>query len=463
MRFKELFEYKRDITSARLGTQLVDAIAGSLKASVWVSATISKLKEVVPALSITLGNRTVLDNDDVQNVRVVLNDNMDKVLKFFEDADPTANKQYTEWLVRRYIDGGIRYLEDVDSTVAENLSMYHELKIRRMLPSELADIGRVKSQQVARFFRDVYNIYKELPEVQEKMEKGEAEQVYDDSEIRVIHPEDQSAACYYGQGTRWCTASTKSRNYFQEYNEDGPLYIVIPKNPKHKGEKYQLHFESYSFMDENDAGVDIYKLMKRWPQLHKLFHKNIVDTHQEALYKGDGGGTALLADPETLENWSDIIEDKIKPAVLKELETPVSVYNWLGLAPMESNAKQVIDSSGYTKEQKFVAKKKIEWIDKIAEHISENEDQVMAVIDRTIGNVDVINESLKKYNGNPPTSAINAIPTMFPGVDTMQTDIGDRYVSSDIRTKILNRVWHKLALLISPYFGNSFKFLLVNT
>ena len=388
---------------------------------------------------------------------------MDKVLKFFEDADPTANKQYTEWLVRRYIDGGIRYLEDVDSTVAENLSMYHELKIRRMLPSELADIGRVKSQQVARFFRDVYNIYKELPEVQEKMEKGEAEQVYDDSEIRVIHPEDQSAACYYGQGTRWCTASTKSRNYFQEYNEDGPLYIVIPKNPKHKGEKYQLHFESYSFMDENDAGVDIYKLMKRWPQLHKLFHKNIVDTHQEALYKGDGGGTALLADPETLENWSDIIEDKIKPAVLKELETPVSVYNWLGLAPMESNAKQVIDSSGYTKEQKFVAKKKIEWIDKIAEHISENEDQVMAVINRTIGNVDVINESLKKYNGNPPTGAINAIPTMFPGVDTMQTDIGDRYVSSDIRTKILNRVWHKLALLISPYFGNSFKFLLVNT
>ena len=463
MRFKELFEYKRDITGARLGTQLVDAIAGSLKASVWVSATISKLKEVVPALSITLGNRTALDDDDIQNVRIVLNDNMDKVLKFFEDADPTANKQYTEWLVRRYIDGGIRYLEDVDSTVAENLSMYHELKMRRKLPSELADIGRVKSQQVARFFRDVYNIYKELPEVQEKMVKGEAEQVYDDSEIRVIRPEDQSAACYYGQGTRWCTASTKSRNYFQEYNKDGPLYIVIPKNPKHKGEKYQLHFESYSFMDENDAGVDIYKLMKRWPQLHKLFHKNIVDTHQEALYRGDGGGTALLADPETLENWSDIIEDKIKPAVLKELETPVSVYNWLGLAPLESSANAIINSNDYTKDEKFLAKKKIEWIDKIAEHISENEDQVIAVIDRTIGNVDVINESLKKYNGNPPTGAINAIPTMFPGVDTMQTDIGDRYLSGDIRTKILNRVWRELALLISPYFGNSFKFLLVNT
>jgi hypothetical protein len=74
--------------------------------------------------------------------------------------------------------------------------------------------------------------------------------------VRIVVPEDQNAACYYGQGTRWCTASRTSTNYFGHYSKDGPLYILLPKQPKHDGEKYQLHFASEQFMDENDYGVE---------------------------------------------------------------------------------------------------------------------------------------------------------------------------------------------------------------
>ena len=50
------------------------------------------------------------------------------------------------------------------------------------------------------------------------------------------------AACYYGQGTRWCTAATRGKNYFSEYHNESPLLIILPKEPQYPGEKYQLHF-----------------------------------------------------------------------------------------------------------------------------------------------------------------------------------------------------------------------------
>ncbi|MGA1048922.1 MAG: hypothetical protein ACO3UU_13015, partial [Minisyncoccia bacterium] len=83
-----------------------------------------------------------------------------------------------------------------------------------------------------------------------------------DGDVRVIVPLDEKAACYYGQGTRWCTAATKGENYFERYNSEGPLYIIIPKKPKYPGEKYQLHVNSEQFMDEKDDTVGISKLLQ---------------------------------------------------------------------------------------------------------------------------------------------------------------------------------------------------------
>ena len=209
MRFKELLEYKRDITATNLGEQLVKAITLGAQSS--VGNTINKLREIIPGIEISSDR----GDESVTQIMATLGAYISEVLKFFEDADPTANKQYTEWIIRRFIDGGIRYLEDVDSTVAENLAIYHELKTRRMIPPELMDINKFKGDanpnSVIRFFRKVYNIYRELPDQVEKA-KGNAKEFYDDADIRIVVPADKTAACYYGQGTQWCTASTKSTN-----------------------------------------------------------------------------------------------------------------------------------------------------------------------------------------------------------------------------------------------------------
>jgi hypothetical protein len=59
-------------------------------------------------------------------------------------------------------------------------------------------------------------------------------------------------SCELGSGTEWCTATGNTRQHFDKYNADGPLFIFI--NPSTK-EKYQFNYENEQFMDKNDARI----------------------------------------------------------------------------------------------------------------------------------------------------------------------------------------------------------------
>lgn len=92
-------------------------------------------------------------------------------------------------------------------------------------------------------------------DIEKEIKNDEAKLIYEDDEFLVIIPETHNAACYYGKGTRWCTAAKDDDSMFNEYTEDGPLYIFISKeNPE---DKYQLHFESGQFMNEYDSEVEL--------------------------------------------------------------------------------------------------------------------------------------------------------------------------------------------------------------
>ena len=76
----------------------------------------------------------------------------------------------------------------------------------------------------------------------------------------------EEAACHYGRQTRWCTASTDANNMFNEYSNRGPLYVAMCSD----GRKYQFHFETASFMDEDDEKVNMQELKIRYPTIAKF-------------------------------------------------------------------------------------------------------------------------------------------------------------------------------------------------
>jgi len=135
-------------------------------------------------------------------------------------------------------------------------------------------------------FEDIMDEY-EPPKTKRELERGDSETVYSDEDVRVIIPMDEAAACYYGQGTKWCTAATRGDNMFDDYAQRGALYIVIPRDPEYRGEKYQLHFVDQQFMDERDDPVPLIKIFQRFPQLQTFFlswHpeiKRILDREQQ--------------------------------------------------------------------------------------------------------------------------------------------------------------------------------------
>jgi len=265
MRFRELLEYKRDVTAKNLGDKIYDRIKSQPESLIRLDSSYIETGEntFFQLPDWTPENRTwvQLTSDPEGEFR---DRYIDLVLYLIELADPTNNKQYTLWLVNRYIDGTFRYLEDVHASGERFLKGFHQLKVRRLLDPEYRDINRIKGSR--EFENALTYVEIKLDDYEKnkpkKLTKGESTVVYEDEYVRVIEPKDEAAACYYGQGTRWCTAATDGTNFFNSYNADGPLLIILPKKTSHDGEKYQLHFESNQFMNEKDNPIDLYWLLK---------------------------------------------------------------------------------------------------------------------------------------------------------------------------------------------------------
>ena len=81
----------------------------------------------------------------------------------------------------------------------------------------------------------------------------------DDDKMRIYALHNKGAACKLGKGTEWCTAAP-GLNYFEQYYEpDDPLFYFEIKHANigiHTDtDRYQFHFGSNQFMDEDDNDI----------------------------------------------------------------------------------------------------------------------------------------------------------------------------------------------------------------
>jgi hypothetical protein len=278
-----LVEYNRQITVNKVGPKLLPALIRDRS----ISFNTPEIEQIIDIAKDLARNNT-------QPSQAGINAITNAVLAEIESRDPTQNKIYTPWLATVYSKGGLN-LEDINRN--NLLTIFDIGKRRRMIKPEHADINRFKTYGD---FEDVLIRDYDLDAIEggkkkKEEEKGKAKKVYEDGNVLVVVPEDEAAACRYGRGTRWCTAATQGDNYFAQYNRQGPLYILIPKNPKHEGEKYQLHFPSSQFMDEDDSEVEIVDLLtERFPGLLEFFKENEPELKDMILFADDSVLQPLL-------------------------------------------------------------------------------------------------------------------------------------------------------------------------
>ena len=324
MRFKELLEYKRDITANNFGEKIAGKLANDRSFTHILS---NEYNVLIGSLFHVEQGQSAFVANDADSVNKIVN----IALEVIEKKDPSPNKQYVQWVVMRYIDGGISKFEDILTNIETLLRMHYELKVHRALPAELSDIGKVKDKaSIARFYNNILRHFNELQRKKGEAEgtqlsKGEADEVFSNSEMRVVVPKDKEAACYYGQGTQWCTASTSSANYFDHYNNEGTLYIIIPKNAHHEGEKYQLHFENNEHMDENDGAISIVRLFK-----DRFKEQSSFDFFDE---KGGLSSYVAFADATVFNDIVKAIKEQVKDYLYEEIreweDSDDYYYTWL--------------------------------------------------------------------------------------------------------------------------------------
>ena len=216
-----------------------------------------------------------------------------------------AGPKLVQWLANRYIGGEFK-LEDL-SAIKAALERFKQ--VRAQLPNEHKDLNKLSLGALYRVltpFNDKEVVSNKQVERQKKEKfftDGDAELLHKDKTLVVITPNTKEASCYFGKGTKWCTAATKSDNYFGSYNKKGPLYIIMTKDDG----KFQLHFKFNEFNDavNEDLKPDqIAALLKKYPKLYDIFDKKATAANYFPLMKNPSEKVQLAAVNYRSENIS---------------------------------------------------------------------------------------------------------------------------------------------------------------
>ena len=191
-------------------------------------------------------------------------DTIDEIMEMIESADPTRNKVYSQWIVKRYVAGDFA-ASDLDQ-VNLRLTDYDSVKkslttgkdINQLTYAQLPDIITAgKAQKTAPKFEII----------------PDTKVLYNGPDGQLAVPQTETASRALGSGTAWCTAYTDRDTMFDHYNDTGKLYTWRAKN----GDKFQFFWgEDIQFMNSankpmSPKDMHFYRLIN--PPTKQLFAK----------------------------------------------------------------------------------------------------------------------------------------------------------------------------------------------
>ena len=200
---------------------------------------------------------------------------------------------YVPWIVKHYLlpktetnPGDYTYEKDVKRAkdvfmedlykITERLTKFERFKGR--LPTEMRDINKLTPDQLYDAVKDFDLTLATTTKAERKsapVHPG-AKLAYDGENWKVVEIADKGevgkeAACFYGgnnQETQWCTSSPGTRQWFDRYIKEGPLYVIFNPNDTDVSPmtglpkvRYQFHFPSNQFMDKDDRQQDLIQLL----------------------------------------------------------------------------------------------------------------------------------------------------------------------------------------------------------
>ena len=265
--------------------------------------------------------------------------------------DNTENLgQYAKWLLRKdnlaWILNNIKTRRGEDLyKIKEALTLFEKAKKVNQLPLDKKDINKLNIDTLFDLTFQLQNQNLQSNTEKEKETKKDAKKVFENNEWLIIVPQTEESACYYGKGTKWCTAGDIN-NQFDYYNRQGTLYIII--NKQNPSEKYQFHFESKQFMDVMDRPMNnIAEFFDENNDIYNFF-KNIQGDDLDFIL---AESSVENGDTEGFDNfYSDKFTDQQKRSLIKAAferdsdsdgyYTVIHVLNYINYDGMEKDFRR---------------------------------------------------------------------------------------------------------------------------
>jgi len=163
----------------------------------------------------------------------------------FKYLDSLLDVHYSGWKNNPAL---IDNITPFDRNLAKNyIFMIRDKNDRVVTALEFFDINnnKYKNSDFSKYAKnDFFEFLKETDklkqEVEEKRAKTEVDRVYEDDRILVVSPKSYEGSCLYGAGTRWCTASKKTKEHWENYSDVGVLYYLITKGVPESNKYYKV-------------------------------------------------------------------------------------------------------------------------------------------------------------------------------------------------------------------------------
>lgn len=218
------------------------------------------------------------------------------------DGDLRSLGKYAKLLLSFYQKGSLQ-IEDLEKA-KEYLGYVYQHNVS-------LDINKLKG------LGDLYKIIQkyiiedtlDLKEILNALDLGQDYKLLHDGKDWIFYqPLTQKGASYLGYSTEWCTTwgefcltkKNKDRtNYFNQYNNQGPLFIMINKiNPT---DKYQFHFESKQYMDKDDRRINLPSFWSGKDEIKHYFFPSLVRETSEEEIKNEVKRISILPDEDGME------------------------------------------------------------------------------------------------------------------------------------------------------------------
>jgi hypothetical protein len=441
--FREFVGKRRQEVEALI-EKMQSKLRASNKNNTWWVSEDDDLVDLLRNISDELNISREYDQSGVAvDVDVLANSFMNEL----EQYDPTPNKKYVPWMLQQYLKNNVKRLEDMTG-VNEILEKYDKVKKLRGFPQNAKNLTALNYDTLRTLVRE----FDPDDPSGYSQNMGDYDIIYGDIDIRtdeygllhatpstdvvVIHPKDKAAGIYFGRVfggfAEWCTAYVPPRtNMFDYYNQQGPMYVIVPKVPRYEDEKYQVHDASHQFADKNDHAVNLATLfLERFPQLRAVASSLV--PKQNLQYK-----LAFTDDVTVLALWK-ILGKGVHEVFIYYMQNMIGEFRKFIALPPEERSKRRSDILEFVNKIRSLG---IDEIRKLADTFQNTHGQLLGMGDMILLFSLALNNYSRAYlNQYPDAWSINYELHRYLTITPRLTSLSGRVIGTVGQYKVISDI-----------------------